>query len=169
MKNLFPTLLRASDAIDLREKVAQAITDGKDLYTPLFSDYSGELCQFVIPSICLYEYRLIEALDLEDLEAQARSLVTLDFDFMFNTVLWQGKYLQWMTRMNERGTSVKEMIVSTLLDDGTVDPGHRAQELHLVEDVREVLRLEPLRQRSVQAVDYALAIPFPLVGSINKA
>lgn len=113
MNHLFPTLLRASDASDLREKVAQAIADGKDLYTPLFNDYSGELCQFVIPSVCLYEYRLIEALDLEDLEAQARGLVALDFDFMFNTVLWQGKYLQWMQRMNERGTSVKEMIVST--------------------------------------------------------
>lgn len=157
----FPTLLRASDAADLRQKVGQAMKDSKDLYTPLFVDYSGELCQFVWPvSFCLYEYRLIEAIDLEILDAQVRGLWELNFEAMFNTVLWQGKYLQWMQRMNEAGLKVKDadavvsVAAGSLLDNGKVDPAHRAEELTLVEDVREVLRLVP--------VDFSLAAPFLL-------
>ena len=154
MKTVCPTLLRASDAIDLREQVAKAIAGGKDMYAPLFSDYGGLLCQFVVPGFCLYEYRLIEALDLDDLETQAQSLTLLGFDFMFNTVLWQGKYLQWMQRMSERGEFVKGMIVSALSDDGTVELEDQAQELTLVEDAREALRFE--------SVSFAWAAPYPL-------
>ncbi len=152
----FPKLLRASDAADLREQTTQAIANGFDLYTPLFTDYSGELCQFVVRvGFCLYEYRLIEALDLEDLELQVVNLNALDFDFLFSAVLWNGKYLQWMQRMNESGETIKKAVVATaLLDNGTVDPVLRAEELTLVEDVQAGMWLK--------SVDFSLAAPFLL-------
>ncbi len=173
MKSVFPTLVRAINPADLRKQIQQCLAEGKDLHTPMFVSTDGFICQFVVPSFCLYEYRLIDAKDLEDLEAQAHGLTVMGFDFMFNLVLWNGRYLQWMQRMNESGVKVKDAVVSiaagTLLDNGEVDPDLRAQELTLVEDVQESLWLVSLRRRSVQAVGFSMAAPFPLAGSISKA
>lgn len=109
MKSMFPSLLRAKDPISLYNEVCDAIQKGKDLHAPLFADGNGVLCQFVVPSLCLYEYRLIEALDVDDLETQVQSLANLGFDFMFNTVQWNGKLLQWMARMSEKGTEGQKL------------------------------------------------------------
>lgn len=144
-------LIKAVDPLDLGNQVLAELKNGRDLYTPLFVSEDGLLCQFVIPMLSIYTYRLIIADDLDDLELQANNLIALDFDFMFSVVLWGGKYLQWMSRMNETGKTVKEALVKTMV------PAKRGDELQLVEDVRSVLRMAPVSEDAS-----LISIPFPL-------
>lgn len=120
MKSTFPSLLRAKDPIDLFNQVQKALANGQDLHTPLFSD-GHTLCQFVVGSLCLYEYRLIDAIDADDLETQVQSLANLGFDFMFSVVQWNGHYLQWMARMNDKVMNATSSIaMNAALPNNTV-------------------------------------------------
>lgn len=137
MKALNAKLIKAIDPADLVDQVIGDLKSGRDMYAPLFVSNEGLLCQFTIPMLNIYEYRLIVADDLDDLEQQVVNLTALDFDFLFSTVQWHGKYLQWMSRMNETGVTVKEALVKTLI------PAERGEEEKLVADVRHELGLEP--------------------------
>jgi len=145
--SLLPTLIRAKDTADLLKQVREQLEAGRDLYSPLFASEYGYLCQWMVESPTVYEYRLIDADELSDLELQVKNLTELGFEFMFNTVLWQGRYLQWMSKWNNFGQAVKEAI--------TLIHAERTDELQLVEDVRAVLQLA-----HVSPYEYALTIPF---------
>lgn len=150
MSHAFPILLKATDPDDLLRQVRESLHANRDLYTPLFVSEDGLLCQFVVNTICIYEYKLIIANDLDAYEQQVQLLNELDFDFIFNVVMWNGKYLQWMQRMNETGKTVRDAVVSVALAAGSaamdtdIQPADRADELQLVEDVQRGLRLEPI-------------------------
>lgn len=144
-----PRILKAVDPADLLAQVQAALPQTEDLHQPLFVSYEGLLCQPVIAHPCMHEYRLIVAKDLIDLEIQTQNLTLLDFDPIFNVVLWNGKYLQWMQRLNHVGMTVRDAVVRL--------GAERADELALVEGAREVLHMAPAadgRQR--------MTIPFPL-------
>ena len=156
------TLLRSETTVDLYQKVMQSIGNGNDILTNVFADEaSGLLCQWMAPRYSRYEYRLIEAANLEDFEAQVHGMTVMSFDFMFNTVLWNGKILQWMYRVFQETPEISVKVIAspahTLLDNGTVDPAQRARELQLVEGVRVALRMAP--------VDFVFSscVSFPLV------
>jgi len=137
---MMPKIIKAIDPADLIVQVRENLEKGRDLYTPLFVSAEGLLCQRVVPALCVYEYQLIIAKDLDDLETQERNMSELGFDYIFNTVMWHGRYLQWMCRMNNAGLLVKNAVVKLAQEDLT--PADRTDELQLVEDVRDVLQLE---------------------------
>ncbi len=147
------TIVIAKDPADLLIQVMERITLGGDLYTPLFVSHEGLLCQRMIPTLCVYKYRLIIAQDLDDLANQERNMIELGFDYMFNTVLWNAKYLQWMSRMNESGARVRDAIAQVF----TPAPAKREDELRLVEDVRAVLGMKPAASDA-----FEVTFPFPI-------
>lgn len=157
-----PILLKAIDPADLIIQVKENLEQGRDLYTPLFVSHEGLLCQRVVPSLCVYEYQLIIANDLDSLELQERNFTEMGFDYMFNTVMWNAKYLQWMCRLNNAGLTVRDAVAKFHTDEAVAvyESAERKDELQLVEDVRAGLRLAPL-------VDGALfvGVPFPVMGS----
>lgn len=149
-----PQLIKAISPADLLDQLADAIKAGKDMTVPLFVSHDGLLCQWVATSLCLYEYKLIVAVELDDLENQANNLRELGFDFFMNTCLWEGFYLQWMCRMNSTGTKVRDAI-TRVLDEYI--PADREKELQLVEDVQAGLQLRPSAQGT-----HVVTLPFPL-------
>jgi hypothetical protein len=128
-------LIKAISPADLLEQVNDAIKAGNDMTSPLFVSHEGLLCQWMGPLYCMYEYKLIVALELDDLDTQANNLRALSFDFFMNTCLWEGFYLQWMCRMNDGGKSVRDALKAISAE--------RSEELHLVEGVRAVLHMAP--------------------------
>lgn len=152
------TLLRAESAADLRNKVDASIANGHDLHSNIFIDPTTNLlCQWMTPRQSRHEYRLIESSNLEELENHVHNYTVLSFDFMYSTVVWNGKLLQWMYRAcQELPVKVIASPAHTLLDNGMVDPEMRAKELQLVEGVRVALRMVP--------VDFVFSssAPFPL-------
>lgn len=148
------TTVKAAGPADLIIKVTEQLGGGLDLYTPLFVSHEGLLCQRMIPMLCVYEHRLIIAGDLDDLENQERNMLELGFDYMFNVVLWNAKYLQWMSRMNSAGLKVRNAVASLAAEKEFVR-APREMELSLVEDVREGMGWKPLR-------DEAFVVSFPL-------
>jgi len=143
-----PTLLKAINPADLWNQVNNAIAMNKDMMTPTFVSTEGLLCQWVTPTTCLYEYKLIVALELDDLENQSRNLIELDYDFLFTTVLWNGMYVQWMHRMNNAGLTVKSIATKLTTPIGT----------HLVEDAQNVVDMAPVSKGG-----WKVTIPYPLV------
>jgi hypothetical protein len=98
---LLPKLLRAKNPIDLFVQVQDSLAGGFDLKGQIFID-EGMICQWTEPTQSFYEYRLIQAIDSDDLEQQVVRFVADEFDMFGNTVLWNGKRLQWMFRWVER-------------------------------------------------------------------
>lgn len=140
MNKLLPILIRAKDTADLQAQVKVKLSEGMDLYSPLFASEYGGLCQWMVGSQSIYEYALIDAAELSELEILARSLTEHGFDFVFNTVLWRGRYVQWMCRMIKHAAKLTN--------------AERNDELKLVEDVQAVLQMDP-RARG----RYALLLP----------
>lgn len=153
---MYPTLIKAKDPADLQDQIADAIAKRCDMHTPLFVSHEGLLCQWVVPSLCIYEYRLIVANDLDDLELQTSNLMDLNYEFLFSVALWQGKYLQWMSRMNNAGLLVKNAMVK-LVNEEDLIPAPREDEFKLVEGVRSVMGMAP-----VTPGGYVVEIPFPV-------
>lgn len=153
-------LLRAENAADLRNKVNLTIADGFDIQSNVFVDPGTNLlCQWMAPRYSRYEYRLIEAETLEQFEMHVHGLSVFGFDFMFSSVLWDGKYLQWMHRIcGDEDFVVKAEPSFALLDHGVVDSETRANELQLVEGVQLALRMAP-----VGIAFSSSSAPFPLV------
>lgn len=152
------TLLRAENAADLRLKVETSISDGNDIHSNIFVDPgTGLLCQWMAPRYSRYEYKLVEAHDLESFEMHVHSLTVMGFDFLFSAVSWDGKLLQWMHRFYADQKFVINTVGASLLDNGKVDTDIRASELQLVEGVQVALRMVP--------VDFLFSssAPFPLV------
>jgi len=142
-----PRFIKAISPVDLVKQVQEETGNGNGmgLYQPLFVSHEGLLVQAVITVPCLYEYRLIVAADLEDLELQIKHLITnLGFDSIFNVVLWNGMYLQWMFRTDD---TEREDLVQ-------VFAAPREDELRLVEDVRKYLGMHPIAKD---------ALPFPVL------
>lgn len=146
-------LIKAIDPADLSTQVTENLEQGYEMHAPLFVDHDGLLCQFLVRRPCLYEYALIIANNLDDLETKVQQLVELDFDFIFNTVMWHGKYLQWMCRMNQSGLAVREVVTAFA-------NAPREEELKLVADVHAGLRLAPVAMGNT-----LVTIPFPVNGS----
>jgi len=148
-------LIKATDPLDLSNQVIDALKQGYDLYTPLFVSEEGLLCQFMIPMLNIYKYKLISAKDLDDLELQANNLIALGFDFLYNTVMWRGFYLQWMSCMNETGATIREAVASLKADQAAEAfiAANREDETDLVAGVRSELGLG-------KTVEYGA--PFPV-------
>lgn len=145
-------ILKALDPADLVRQVNDCVKSEypEDLHGQIFVSAEGLICQNVIPSPCIDEYRLIVADDLDDLELQEQNLIALGFDFYLGTVMWNGKYLQWMSRMNESGARVRDAIAQVFAPATAM----REDELQLVEDVRAYLRIPPLAEEP-------MTFPFP--------
>jgi len=153
----------ATDPQDLLEKVNQAIADKHDLYTAPFVSFEGLLVQRMAPTAGLYEYQLINADNLDDLLLAEQNLITLGYDYIFNTIIWYGRYLQWMGRVTDAGLSVRDAVKELGVLNATsifFEHAERAEELQLVADVREVLHMEPTAKGG-----YLVKVPHPLLGS----
>ena len=149
-----PRIIKAIDPQDLKNQVAQSLAANEDLYAPLFVSAEGLLCQRVVCSTCIFEYHLIVADDLDRLELEEQNLTYLGFDYAFSTVMWNGKYLQWMQKLNDAGVTVRDAVMR-LSAERAADlfvAAERGDELRLVEDVRAELGMEPTRDSA----------PFPL-------
>ncbi len=91
-----PKLLRAKDPIDLFVQVQKSLANGDmDLHGSPFVD-DGILCQWVEPIYCFYEYRLIQAVDTDDLEKQVIRFAAEGFGMFGHAVQWSAKRLQWL-------------------------------------------------------------------------
>lgn len=153
----------ATDPQDLLEKVNQAIADKHDLYTAPFVSFEGLLVQRMVPTAGVYEYQLINADNLDDLLLAEQNLRMLGYDYVFNTILWYGRYLQWMGRATDTGLSVRDAVKelgALNAADIFFEQASRSQELQLVADVREVLHMEPTANGG-----YLVKVPHPLLGS----
>lgn len=152
----------ATDPEDLIAKVNQALADKYDIYTSPFVSFEGLLVQRMTPSMGGYEYQLINADNLDDLKLAEENLIELGYDYMFNTIMWFGKYLQWMGRMTDPGLSVRDAVAIHDLQAAAnlfFENATPEEEMALVEGVRSVLRLEPT------AKGYVVKLPHPLLGS----
>jgi hypothetical protein len=107
--------------------------------------FEGLLVQRMTPSVSFYEYKLINADNLDDLFLAEENLIALGYDYMFNTLMWYGRYLQWMGRMTDPGLSVRDAVSIDLLAAPNLffENATPEEELALVEGVRSVLRLVP--------------------------
>lgn len=143
-----PRIIKAADPQALLIFVQEALSQTEDLHQPLFVSYEGLLCQPVIAHPGMHDYRLIVARDLLELEVETQNLTLLDFDPIFNVVLWNGKYLQWMQKLNAAGMTVREAVVKLTKNDFM--PAAREDELALVEDARDVLDLRPVSEDAIQ-------------------
>lgn len=149
-----PRIIKAADPQALLIFVQEALSQTEDLHQPLFVSYEGLLCQPVIAHPGMHDYRLIVARDLLELEVQTQNLTLLDFDPIFNVVLWNGKYLQWMQKLNAAGMTVREAVVKLTKNDFM--PAAREDELALVEGAHAGLNIRPIPP------DESLTIPFPV-------
>ncbi len=149
----------ASDPEELIEKVNQGIEDGFDLHTSLFATFEGKLCQRMVRGRCPYEYRLIHVNSIDDLKTEETNLTLLGYDYVFNTVMWHGEYLQWMCRSKPVASSVREAVAIDLLAAANLffENATPEEELALVAGVRNVLHLVPTANDG-----YVVKLPFPL-------
>jgi len=154
--------IKAIDPADLLIQTTEQLARGRDLYTPLFVSHEGLLCQRTILSLCIYEYRLIIAKDLDDLWNQESNAIDMGFDYAFNVVLWNAKYLQWMSRMNSTGITVRDAVARYQIEHAVdlFESAERKDELKLVEDVRAGLHMEPTANG-----EYVVQVPFPVKSS----
>ena len=154
-----PRILKALDPQDLGNQVSAALEAQEDLHASPFVSHEGLLCQRVISSMCVYEYSLIVAEDLDELEQKEQILNAQGYDLVFDTILWQGRYLQWMHRFNTAGIPVRDAVVK-LSAERAADiyaQADRASELALVEGVRKYMGIKPLADdRSI------VTLPFPV-------
>lgn len=97
-----PKMVRARTPSVLFMRVMDELRSGNDIHTPTYAA-NGELVLWVAESLPLYEYRLIEANDIDDLERKVLAMEGEGWDFFWNMVMFQGSYLQWMGRMREDG------------------------------------------------------------------
>jgi len=148
MKPLFPSLLQAKNPAELFDKVQKSIAEQHDLYASPFVD-DDIICQWMCPGLCLYEYRLIDAADPIDLEANVQGLSMLGFELMFNLVRWNGRLVQWVQRMNSDGLGVKEVLTESLQIKGA-----ESTVLPVVVAAQGLMRLAPVK--------HAYVVPFPL-------
>lgn len=150
----------ATDPDDLIAKVNQALADKYDIYTSPFVSFEGLLVQRMTPTVGGYEYQLINADNLDDLRLAEENLIALGYDYMFNTIMWYGRYLQWMGRMTDPGLSVRDAIELSLPQAADIffENAHRTDELKLVEGVRAALRLEPTADK----LGYVVKLPYLL-------
>lgn len=128
-------LIKAIDPADLLIQANEQIAIGRDLYTSPFVSHEGCTCQRMAKSMPIYEYKLVIAKDLDDLHQQENNAIEMGYDFAFNTVLWNAKYLQWMTRYNTTPLPATDLIDSV---QGDYIVARRIDELQLVEDVQSI-------------------------------
>lgn len=157
-----PELIKAIHPADLLEQVTDALKEGLDMYTPLFVSHEGLLCQWVVPSACVYEYKLIVAMELDSLERQAVNLIELDYDFFMNAVLWNGSYLQWMSRFNNAGLTIREALTKSQVTEAVkvFENAKRDGELKLVVGVQPLGRLA-----TASNGEHLGTIPYPVLVS----
>lgn len=106
-----PRILKAVDPYDLIAQVQASLEMGEDLIVSPFVSEENLICQRVTQSLVIYEYMLIVASDLDSLQKQEQVLDDLGYDYIFNTILWNGRYLQWMQRLNTAGVTVRDAMV----------------------------------------------------------
>ena len=152
-------LIKAIDPADLLIQVNEQLALGRDVYTSPFVSDEGLICQRMVTSTHVYEYRLIIAKDLDDLYNQENNALEMGFDYIYSTVLWHTKYLQWMTRMNIGGWSVRDALARLSTEEAAAlyENAERPDELKLVEDVRAGLHMVPTANEG-----YVVRVPFPL-------
>lgn len=133
-KSLFPKQIIAKSPGILFAKVSDELCNGLDLYTTPFVAFTGEIVQYMAPSTCLYEYRLIDAPNLSEFDDHIQSLTALGFDFFMSTVMWNGYYLQWMCKMKDQLSAISAQQVELIADHRSVT------KLHFVEHAMPVMR-----------------------------
>jgi len=106
-----PRILKSIDPNDLIGQVQASLDMGEDLIGSPFVSHENLICQRVSQSIVLYEYMLVVATDLDALQKQEQILTDLGYDYVFDTVMWCGRYLQWMHRLNTSGMTVRDAMV----------------------------------------------------------
>lgn len=156
-------ILKALDPADLARQVNECGTGDfpEDLHGQFFVSMEGLICQNVVPSPRIDEYRLIVAKDLDDLELQEQNLIALGFDFFLGTIMWNAKYLQWMSRLNDAGLTVRDAVVKLHTDQAAaIYQAAREDELQLVEGVRAVLGMKPVANDA--AFEVTFPFPFPI-------
>lgn len=155
MSNL-PSLIVANDPIDLFNQVQKALDNRNDLLSAPFV-HDGLICQHVAPTPPMYEYRLVTGADVYEYGAQVCVLSLQGFSLAWTPVHWNGKLVQWMCRWKDGDEKLSQLAdVGSLLDSEGADPALRAEELKLVEGVREALGL------GHEPVSSSWVIPFPL-------
>lgn len=106
-----PRILKAVDQDDLIAQVQVSLEMGEDLIVSPFVSDENLICQRVTQSLIIYEYMLVVANDLDSLQKQEQILDELGYDYAFDTILWNGRYLQWMYRLNSAGVTVRDALV----------------------------------------------------------
>lgn len=156
-----PSLIVAKDPIDLWAQVQKALEREMDILAqPVVHD--GLIGQHMSSGDSVYEYRLVVGEDLFDYGAQVCNLGMMDFTPMWTAVRWNGKLVQWMCRWKDGKVSTvssyQQLVIGgRLLDSEEADPALRADELKLVEGVREALQLGEGGRGS-----FSSDLPFPL-------
>lgn len=106
-----PRILKAVNPDDLIAQVQASLEMGEDLILSPFVSEENLICQRVTQSLIIYEYMLVVANDLDSLQKQEQVLDDLGYDYVFDTLLWNGRYLQWMHRLNSAGVTVRDAMV----------------------------------------------------------
>lgn len=137
MAHMIPERVEASFPMQLFADVMEKVSKGYDICGPMFasSDYS-KLNIYMVKMFCLYEYYLIQADSLEELDLKVGRLTGLGYDFLYGVMNYRGSYLQWMARMFEKTNSDHLLTVNS--EQLAVGEG-----LTMVEDVRPLGRLAP--------------------------
>lgn len=123
-----PVRVEARTAMQLFSNVMDMVAKGYDICSPMFVANDCSLNLWMVDAYSLYEYYLIEAETLKDLDVKVQRLTEIGYDFMHGIVLHNGTHLQWMQRMHEKSAVSGELAVI-------------GEELSMVEDVRPLGRL----------------------------
>ena len=139
MEHMIPERVEASFPMKLFADVMDKVSKGYDICGPMFasSDYS-KLNIYMVKMFCLYEYYLIQADSLDELDLKVKRLTGLGYDFLYGVMNYRGSYLQWMARIFEKNRTQQAEV---------------SEALTMVEDAQPVLRLAP-------AVSFDSAVSF---------
>ncbi len=79
-------------------EVLHQIAHGFDIQTRTAVSFENELFLYMTPRVCVSEYVLVEATNLNDLHRTVAHCNTMGFQLIFDVVLFKGFYLHWMAR-----------------------------------------------------------------------
>lgn len=89
----------------MRQTVAKEVDRGFDIYGPMVTTHMYGLCMPMVEHASIYDYALVSAESLGELEQKVNELIEVGFDLLHGVVVFQdledGQYLQWMCKMRE--------------------------------------------------------------------
>lgn len=135
MEKITPERVEARTAMQFFSNVMEKVSQGYDICSPMFlSSDRASLNIYMVKVYCFYEYYLIEAETLKELDLKIERLNSLGYDFLHGVLNYGGTYLQWMMRMHESRESEAVSGQLSVVND----------ELMVVEDAQPVLKLAPV-------------------------